>query len=166
MYIKNCRFWGELAWTENSPHKRSNFYFLVLVGSWPLKWWHLRHHNLIWFVLQNLSNVTSNQLNFWVEVMSLHVSGRPEVLDCMPSVWGLEQCNILCMHWNGPKTFCTLNFDLKSSNLGDQNSSERNVRVLWCVGEGLSFSYQYLHPPFVLYGNSITVAECHYFCYR
>ena len=94
---------------------------------------------------------------FWVEVKSFHVRGSSQVLNCMPSVWGLEQCSILCMHWNGPRTFLdSFNFDwLKELKVRRSNRSERSVGILWWVGVG---TFLQLHigvvPPLVLEENN------------
>ena len=63
--------------------------------------------------------------------LSYYVRYRPEVLDCMPSSggWKMQHSSACTEMGKGP--FWTLNFDLKSSNLGDPNWSERSVWVLW-----------------------------------
>ena len=86
----------------------------------------------------------------WIEVKSLHVSGRPQVFDYMPSVLGLEHCSIICMHCNGPRTFLdslTL-IDLKSSNLGQPSRCERHVGVLRQLGVGTFLQLPMGAPPF------------------
>ena len=72
-----------------------------------------------------------------VEVKSLHVRCRLQMLDCMPSSEGIP---LHALKWAKDLFGLSTFIHLKSSNLGDANWSERSVGALWGVGS--SFSHQ------------------------